>query len=104
MVLTFRWVTSAGRPALRAVCLLVGGGTREVSVIERRTVFKAALAAGAALVAAACSSENGGNALPTGAANADGEGGAQPVAKITAEPAANAKDAPVLKPVVIKVA
>jgi lipoprotein-anchoring transpeptidase ErfK/SrfK len=85
------------------VCLLVGGGTQEVSVIERRTVFKAALAAGAALVAAACSSENGGNALPTGA-NADGQGGAQPVAKITAEPAVDAKDAPVLKPVVIKVA
>jgi len=72
-------------------------------VIERRTVFKAALAAGAALVAAACSGENGGNALPTGA-NADGQGGAQPVAKITAEPAVDAKDAPVLKPVVIKVA
>jgi len=73
-------------------------------VIERRTVFKAALAAGAALVAAACSSQNDGTALPTGAANADGEGGAQPVAKITAEPAVDAKDAPVLKPVVIKVA
>ncbi|KDN19766.1 L,D-transpeptidase [Amycolatopsis rifamycinica] len=72
-------------------------------MIERRTVFKAALAAGAALVAAACSSENGGNALPTGA-NADGEGGAQPVAKITAEPAADAKDVPVLKPAVLKVA
>ena len=72
-------------------------------MIERRTVFKAALAAGAALVAAACSGENGGNALPTGA-NADGQGGAQPVAKITAEPAVDAKDAPVLKPVVIKVA
>ncbi|RSM34781.1 L,D-transpeptidase [Amycolatopsis balhimycina DSM 5908] len=73
-------------------------------MIERRTVFKAALAAGAALVAAACSSENGGNALPTGAAGADGEGGAQPVAKVTAEPAVNAKDVPVLKPVVLKVA
>ena len=39
-----------------------------------------------------------------GAAGADGEGGAQPVAKITAEPAANAKDVPVLKPAVLKVA
>ncbi|MBE1499176.1 lipoprotein-anchoring transpeptidase ErfK/SrfK [Amycolatopsis lexingtonensis] len=72
-------------------------------MIERRTVFKAALAAGAALVAAACSSTNDGTALPTGAAGADGES-AQPVAKITAEPAVNAKDVPVLKPVVIKVA
>jgi lipoprotein-anchoring transpeptidase ErfK/SrfK len=73
-------------------------------VIERRMVFKAALAAGAAVVAAACSGTNDGTALPTGAANADGEGGAQPVAKITSEPAVNAKDASVLKPVVIKVA
>ncbi|MEU0794805.1 Ig-like domain-containing protein [Amycolatopsis sp. NPDC005961] len=74
-------------------------------MIERRTVFKAALAAGAALVAAACSSTNDGTAFPTGAANSDGEGGgAQPVAKITAEPAVNAKDASVLKPVTIKVA
>ncbi len=73
-------------------------------MIERRTVFKAALAAGAALVAAACSSETGGTAKPTGA-NSDGEGGgAQPVAKITAEPAADAKDVPVLKPAVLKVA
>jgi lipoprotein-anchoring transpeptidase ErfK/SrfK len=80
--------------------------TQEEFVIERRMVFKAALAAGAAVVAAACSGTNDGTALPTGAANADGEGGggAQPVAKITAEPAANVKDAPVLKPVVIKVA
>lgn len=73
-------------------------------MIERRMVFKAALAAGAAVIAAACSGTNDGTALPTGAANADGEGGAQPVAKITAEPAVNAKDASVLKPVVIKVA
>ncbi|SFW48703.1 L,D-transpeptidase [Amycolatopsis australiensis] len=73
-------------------------------MIERRMVFKAALAAGAALVAAACSSSNDGTALPTGAANADGQGGAQPVAKITAEPAVNTKDVSVLKPVVIKVA
>ncbi|WP_328445887.1 MULTISPECIES: L,D-transpeptidase [unclassified Amycolatopsis] len=74
-------------------------------MIERRLVFKAALAAGAAVVVAACSGTNDGTALPTGAANADGEGGgAQPVAKITAEPAADAKDASVLKPVVLKVA
>ncbi|MFI5583879.1 Ig-like domain-containing protein [Amycolatopsis sp. NPDC051758] len=73
-------------------------------MIERRMVFKAALAAGAAVIAAACSSTNDGTALPTGAAGADGEGGAQPVAKITAEPAADAKDASVLKPVVLKVA
>src|SRR4051794_36327394 len=104
MVFTFREVTSGGPPALRAWTRWSVGDTQEVSVIERRTVFKAALAAGAALVAAACSSQNDGTALPTGAANADGQGGAQPVAKITAEPAVDAKDAPVLKPVVIKVA
>ncbi len=71
--------------------------------MQRRTVFKAALAVGAAMVAAACSSETGGQASPTGANGADGEA-AQSVAKITAVPAVDAKDAPVTTPVVIKVA
>jgi lipoprotein-anchoring transpeptidase ErfK/SrfK len=72
-------------------------------VIERRTVFKAALAAGAAMLAAACSSEQSGTAKPEGSGG-EGEAGAQPVAKITAEPAVAAKDAPVVTPVVVKVA
>jgi len=70
--------------------------------MQRRTVFKAALAVGAAMVAAACSSETNGTAGLPGSNG--GEGAAQSVAKITAEPAVDAKDAPVAKPVVIKVA
>jgi hypothetical protein len=72
-------------------------------VIERRTVFKAALAAGAAMLAAACSSEQSGTAKPEGSGG-EGEAGAQPVARITAEPVVNAKDASVVTPVVVKVA
>jgi lipoprotein-anchoring transpeptidase ErfK/SrfK len=70
--------------------------------MQRRTVFKAALAVGAAMVAAACSSETNGTAGVPGSNG--GEGATQSVAKITAEPAVDAKDAPVAKPVVIKVA
>jgi lipoprotein-anchoring transpeptidase ErfK/SrfK len=70
-------------------------------VIERRMVFKAALAAGAAVFVAACSSENGGNAtVPGGGRNPVPE---QPQAKITAQPAVDAKDVGVRTPVVVKV-
>lgn len=72
-------------------------------MIGRRTVFKAALAVGAAMVAAACSSETNGTAGVPGSGDNGGQP-TQPVAKITAEPAVDAKDAPVAKPVVIKVA
>jgi lipoprotein-anchoring transpeptidase ErfK/SrfK len=72
-----------------------------LTVIERRTVFKAALAVGASVVLAACSSGGeSGNALVTGNPQPAPE---VPKAKITAEPAVDAKDAPVLKPVVVKV-
>ncbi|HKN51530.1 MAG TPA: Ig-like domain-containing protein [Amycolatopsis sp.] len=72
-------------------------------MIERRTVFKAALAVGAALVAAACTSETNGKAVVPGAGGDNGGEGAQSVAKITAQPAVDAKDASVLEPVVVKV-
>lgn len=76
---------------------------RRYRVIERRTVFKAALATGAATMAAACTSggDGGGGGQDTG-------GGApaetKPVAVITAEPAVDARDVPVLQPVTVKVA
>lgn len=70
-------------------------------MIERRLAIKAALAAGAAMVVAACSSDD--------PSKPEAQGGNQapavqpPVAKITAVPAVNAKDAPVLTPITIKV-
>jgi lipoprotein-anchoring transpeptidase ErfK/SrfK len=73
-----------------------------LTVIERRTVFKAALAVGASVLLAACSSEGdsgvAGSPQPTGPA-AD----TPSKAKITAEPAIDAKDAEVSKPIVVKV-
>ncbi|RJQ83473.1 L,D-transpeptidase [Amycolatopsis panacis] len=72
-------------------------------MIERRTVFKAAVAAGAAALAAACSTSNDGTALPQGSSD-DGGKAVEPVAKITATPAVAAKDAGVRDPVVVKVA
>lgn len=66
-------------------------------MIERRTVFKAALAAGAAALAAACSSGGTASAPPPA------EAPTQPQAKITAVPAVDTKDAPVRTPVVVKV-
>ncbi|NKQ55091.1 L,D-transpeptidase [Amycolatopsis sp. K13G38] len=68
-------------------------------MFERRTVFKAALAGGAGVFAAACSSgdgSSGGNQPPATSA-------AAPVAKLTAEPAVDAKNVPVLQPVTVKV-
>lgn len=70
-------------------------------MIERRTVFKAALAVGASVLLAACSSDGdsvAGNPQPAGPA-AD----TPSKAKITAEPAIDAKDAEVSKPIVVKV-
>jgi lipoprotein-anchoring transpeptidase ErfK/SrfK len=70
--------------------------------MERRTVFKAALAAGASVLVAACSGAGG-----SSGSNSTGQRGAapaQPKAKITAEPAVDATDAPVLPPVVVRVA
>lgn len=64
-------------------------------MLERRMVFKAALVSGAAMLAAACSGGGGGPAVP--------QPEAQAVAKITAEPAANARDVLVNQPVTIKV-
>jgi lipoprotein-anchoring transpeptidase ErfK/SrfK len=69
-------------------------------VIERRTVFKAALASGAGALAAACTGDvhlNGGGAAP------ELPQAAEPVAKITAEPAAGATNVPVRRPVMIMV-
>ncbi|MEC3975367.1 L,D-transpeptidase [Amycolatopsis sp. H20-H5] len=74
-------------------------------MIERRMVFKAALAAGAVMVVAACSSD--GPAPPKGGSGDNGGQGTPeqpPLAKITAEPAVDAKDAAVSAPVVVKVA
>lgn len=65
--------------------------------MERRTVFKAALAVGMSVLATACSSDGG---------NPDkGQGPApnQSKARIAAEPAVDAKDASVIQPVVVKV-
>jgi lipoprotein-anchoring transpeptidase ErfK/SrfK len=70
-------------------------------VIERRTVFKAALAASAATVAAACTSGGDDGAQGSGGATT---APAAPAAVITAEPAVNAKDVPVLQPVTVRVA
>ncbi|GAA3553132.1 Ig-like domain-containing protein [Amycolatopsis ultiminotia] len=72
-------------------------------MLERRTVFKAALAAGAAALAAACSTSTDGTAVPQGGGE-DGGTPVAPVAKITATPAVDAKDAGVREPVVVKVA
>ncbi|WP_435119070.1 L,D-transpeptidase [Amycolatopsis thermoflava] len=70
-------------------------------MIERRTVFKAALAAGAATMAAACTSGgDDGGAQTGGGATTE----APPAAVVTAEPAADAKNVPVLQPVTVKVA
>ncbi|RZQ64318.1 L,D-transpeptidase [Amycolatopsis suaedae] len=67
-------------------------------MFQRRTAFKAALAVGAGVAVAGCSGDDGG-----------GSGGQPPAAEapkavITAEPAVNAKDAPVANPVTVKVA
>ena len=73
-------------------------------MIERRTVFKAVAAVSAAALAAACSgSSNDGTATPQGSGGDKGAAPAAPVAKITATPAAGAKDADVRTPVVVKV-
>ncbi|WP_020662967.1 L,D-transpeptidase [Amycolatopsis benzoatilytica] len=73
-------------------------------MIERRTVFKAVAAVSAAALAAACSSSsNEGTATPQGAGGDKGGAPVAPVAKITATPAAGAKDADVREPVVVKV-
>jgi len=70
-------------------------------VIERRSVFKAALAVGASVLLAACSGdENGGK---NGIVGNPQPAPDVPKAKITAEPAADAKDVPVVQPVVVKV-
>lgn len=69
-------------------------------MVQRRAVFKAALAAGAGAFVAACS--GGGD----GGGNTDGGGQtseAQPVAKLTAEPAVDAKNVPVRQPITVKV-
>jgi lipoprotein-anchoring transpeptidase ErfK/SrfK len=73
-----------------------------LTVIERRTVFKAALAAGASVVLAACSSNSGGGS-GQGSGQQKQPANAQPMAKITAEPAVDTKDASVLQPVLVKV-
>ncbi|WP_020668618.1 L,D-transpeptidase [Amycolatopsis nigrescens] len=67
-------------------------------MIERRTVFTAGLAAGASVLVAACSSGQTG-----GSGQAGNTAPEPPKAKITAEPAVDAKDAPVNKPVTVKV-
>jgi uncharacterized lipoprotein len=72
-----------------------------LTVIERRTVFKASLAAGASVVLAACSSNSGGSGQGSGQQKQPAN--AQPMAKITAEPAVDTKDASVLQPVLVKV-
>jgi lipoprotein-anchoring transpeptidase ErfK/SrfK len=76
----------------------------EVVVIGRRAAVKAALATSASVVLVACSSNDGG---PEGG---PGEGGGNSTpnpqaskAKITAVPAADAKDVPVLPPVTVKI-
>ncbi|MET7991264.1 Ig-like domain-containing protein [Amycolatopsis sp. NPDC005232] len=71
--------------------------------MERRTVFKAVLAAGAGALAAACSTTTNGTALPLGGSREDGGKPVDAVAKITATPAVDAKDADVREPVVVKV-
>jgi len=71
-------------------------------VIERRTVFKAALAASAATVAAACTGGGDGGGPDGGAAGQ--ETPAAPVAVITADPAVDATDVSVLQPVTVRVA
>jgi lipoprotein-anchoring transpeptidase ErfK/SrfK len=70
-------------------------------VIERRTVFKAALAVGASVLLAACSGDSGiaGKPEAAGAPAVD----TPSKAKITAEPAVDAKDAEVSQPIVVKV-
>lgn len=65
-------------------------------MIERRTVFKAAAAAGSAGLLAACSGTTGGEATVDPA-------NLPPKAKITVEPAVDAKDVSVLQPVTVKV-
>ncbi|HJQ46802.1 MAG TPA: Ig-like domain-containing protein [Amycolatopsis sp.] len=68
-------------------------------MFERRTAFKAALVGGAGLLAAACTSGDGGNAGGGGQQTTP----AQPVAKLTADPAVDAKQVSVLQPVTVKV-
>lgn len=67
--------------------------------MDRRTVVKAALVAGAGVVAAACSGGDDGG-KPDGSTPSTV---AQPVAKLTAEPAVHATDVPVRGPVTVKV-
>jgi lipoprotein-anchoring transpeptidase ErfK/SrfK len=68
-------------------------------VIERRTVFRATLASGAGLLVAACT----GGGATDGGGPAAGTPPAEPVARITAEPAAGARDVSVRQPVTITV-
>lgn len=69
-------------------------------MFERRTLVKGAVVAGAGALAAACSGGGGGTQGGTGGEQTTP---AQPVAKLTAEPAVDAKDVPVLQPVTVKV-
>lgn len=66
-------------------------------MIERRTVFRAAIAAGSVGALAACSGRTAGTAEVDPA-------GVPPKAKITADPAAGSKDVPVVAPVTLNVA
>jgi lipoprotein-anchoring transpeptidase ErfK/SrfK len=69
-------------------------------VIERRTMFKAAIAAGGAVVLTACSGDEGSapQTMPPEPVEAP------PVATISAEPAPKAKDVSVIEPVTVTVA
>jgi lipoprotein-anchoring transpeptidase ErfK/SrfK len=75
-----------------------------LTVIERRTLFKAALAAGGSMVLVACSGNSGsGGTSGNGASGGPQSANEQPTAKITAEPAVDTLDASVVQPVVVKV-
>ncbi|MBK1784220.1 L,D-transpeptidase [Prauserella cavernicola] len=65
-------------------------------MIERRTVFRAAMAAGSAGLLAACSGQTGGTAEVD-------QANVPPQAQLSAEPAADAKDVPVAQPVTVTV-
>ncbi|WP_236789811.1 Ig-like domain-containing protein [Amycolatopsis sp. GM8] len=68
--------------------------------MDRRTVVRAALVAGTGVVVAACT--GGGNDSPVPGGGQQAESG--PVAKLTAQPAVDAKDVPVRGPVTVRVA
>ncbi|TKG73625.1 L,D-transpeptidase [Prauserella endophytica] len=65
-------------------------------MIERRTVFRAAMAAGSAGLLAACSGQTGGTAEVN-------QAHVPPKARLTADPAVDAKDVSVVKPVTVTV-